>query len=801
MGNREVKNRRLVGTLCIGLILVLALWVFSGIILGRTAPFGMSYKADHPWVDVISGEEHDRVESFIRDPILQTWPFIHYMHESIRNGDFPLWNIDQFSGTPFIANRCTGLLNPLVLIPTAIFEPVTAQSVIYFFHFLMAGIFFFLFIRELKLDSPVALFGSIAYMLQGAYIPWGGISSSDAAYFPMVMYFLERMLNRKDKVGIIGFIFSFYLLSITGYPQIVIYTIYIIIAWILFSRSGGIKVLGKRTLAVGIMLGIALMISAMQSLPTVEFYMQSPRTTPEYQQALASANVLEVMDSPVTLIRYFFPKMWGDYISDREIFYPEIIVKTYIHGYLGILAAFAALFFPLVYRNRRARFFSILFLIGCLFIAWNQLFIVVAGILPGLRISSIKPHFITNIAIIITACYVINHLITNLKINERLSKKLERVNFWLLSGVVGLVFVIIIYSLKLYPVTSLDHSRTFQMISGIFILFIATLVLRQFTLGRINAGLTYTLIVIITLIDLVPYQSHIMIQVPRNRAIWTTQGIEFLQDRMETEGPFRIFRNRKRKMLPANSTTLLGLQEMGGFIPMVVGDYSNYFASINPAMTRNRQVIDSPPDMELFSEPFWDFLNVKYFVSPDEIDLPDEKWLIVYNDEMVIYENQDCLPRWYCVSDVFNVDSIEDAFNFSREIDPAETAIVNVDVVVDISRAPEPPGWEPPEPGTVDLVSYTSDEVILDVESDSGTYLVFSDTYYPGWRAWIDGKPAEISRTNGIIKGIWVPEGRHTVRFLYDPLSYKIGWALAILGLMLIPLAIKPVRKLLENDV
>lgn len=805
MGKREENKTNWNNLIIFAILLFLAIWVFRGIISGQTAPFGMSFKSDHPWADVISQEEHARVESFIRDPILQTWPFIHYAHESIRNGDFPLWNTDQFSGTPFIANRSTGLLNPLILIPVAIFEPVTAMSVIYFVHFFIAGIFFFLFLKEMKLKSPVAMIGAIAYMLQGAYIPWGGISACDRAYFPMVMYFLERALGRKDKIGIIGFIFSFYLLSVTGYPQFVVYSIYLILAWILFSRGVLLRKSWKSLLAIAILFGIALLIGAMQNLPTLEFYMQSPRASTEYQQALASANALEVMDSPVTILRYYFPKMWGDYISEQECYFPEMIVKTYIHGYVGIIAAFTALFFAMVYRNRYARFFSVLFLLGWLFIAWNQLFIIIAGILPGLRISSIKPHFLTNTAIIITACFVINQMSERLKSDEKLLFKLRRINLWALSGLLGLFIstAYVFYEFTKGTFTAWDVKWMFQLFTGVIFITLGTSILLLYARRKISASWLFVLLTVLTLIDLVPYNSHIMIQVPKDRAIFTTPGIEFLQEKMEEDGPFRIFRDRTGRMLPANSTTLFGLDDMGGFIPIVVGDYSNYFTSINPYMTRNRQVIDIPPVtetpllMEIFNEPFWDFLNVRYYISHDYISLPEEKWEIVYDDEMIIYENSGWLPRWFCVADVWATESVDETFSHSRNIDPSELAIVHADVVAEISRVPDPPGYVPPEPGTVEMIRYSSDEVVLEVETIDWTFLVFSDTYYPGWKVWIDNELKEVARTNGIIKGVWVPPGTHTVRFLYDPITWKIGWLLAIIGLVLIPVTIKHVQRLL----
>jgi uncharacterized membrane protein YfhO len=59
----------------------------------------------------------------------------------------------------------------------------------------------------------------------------------------------------------------------------------------------------------------------------------------------------------------------------------------------------------------------------------------------------------------------------------------------------------------------------------------------------------------------------------------------------------------------------------------------------------------------------------------------------------------------------------------------------------------------------------------------------------------VDDVETKVYRTDGIIKGIVVPEGTHTIRFLYDPPLYKLGWALFVLGLILSLLTPPIIRK------
>ena len=64
---------------------------------------------------------------------------------------------------------------------------------------------------------------------------------------------------------------------------------------------------------------------------------------------------------------------------------------------------------------------------------------------------------------------------------------------------------------------------------------------------------------------------------------------------------------------------------------------------------------------------------------------------------------------------------------------------------------------------------------------DSG-WLVLADSWFPGWKARVDGAETEILPANGLLRSIWLPPGQHTVDFSYQPTSVIIGLALSLLG-------------------
>jgi uncharacterized membrane protein YfhO len=63
--------------------------------------------------------------------------------------------------------------------------------------------------------------------------------------------------------------------------------------------------------------------------------------------------------------------------------------------------------------------------------------------------------------------------------------------------------------------------------------------------------------------------------------------------------------------------------------------------------------------------------------------------------------------------------------------------------------------------------------------------LVLADVYYPGWKAFVDGKAARIYRPNYVVRAVSVPRGRHLEEFRYEPLSCKIGAIISLAALVL----------------
>ena len=82
----------------------------------------------------------------------------------------------------------------------------------------------------------------------------------------------------------------------------------------------------------------------------------------------------------------------------------------------------------------------------------------------------------------------------------------------------------------------------------------------------------------------------------------------------------------------------------------------------------------------------------------------------------------------------------------------------------------------------IQVLQYKNNKIVLKTESPEDSYLVFSDTYYPGWKAYIDKKETKIYKTDGILKGIYIPEGKHEVIFSFLPNNFWLGVFISLIS-------------------
>jgi len=154
-------------------------------------------------------------------------------------------------------------------------------------------------------------------------------------------------------------------------------------------------------------------------------------------------------------------------------------------------------------------------------------------------------------------------------------------------------------------------------------------------------------------------------------------------------------------------------------------------------------------------------MGVRWFTSVHRLTHPDLD--LVSNEAGVrLYRNANAPERAYFSSCVARVAGEEESFE--RLLAEDDLTVVFVE-----SEQPSEPLPDCSGESSVEITTFEADRVDVSVTTDSAGVLVLADSWYPGWSALIDGVPTEILRADVAFRGVEVPAGEHTVRFVYEP--------------------------------
>lgn len=180
------------------------------------------------------------------------------------------------------------------------------------------------------------------------------------------------------------------------------------------------------------------------------------------------------------------------------------------------------------------------------------------------------------------------------------------------------------------------------------------------------------------------------------------------------------------------------------------------------------------------SQKVLDFSNVRYLTTQYNIKSAD--WKIVNHVEkdgakIFLYENLKYMPHAFIVNNYKLATTVNDFSKIviSDDFDPRKSAILEEEINIDKTNEIE-------ASNNVIMLTYKNVEVALEAQTQKKSLLVLSDTFYDGWRAYIDKKETKIYPVNGNSRGIALPEGKHRILFLYKPSIFYTGLMATILS-------------------
>jgi len=158
------------------------------------------------------------------------------------------------------------------------------------------------------------------------------------------------------------------------------------------------------------------------------------------------------------------------------------------------------------------------------------------------------------------------------------------------------------------------------------------------------------------------------------------------------------------------------------------------------------------------------------------------RYKLVYDNEIKIYQNCNVYPRSFVVH---NVEVIKDEKKILGRLDD-----VNFDLRNSIVIEKDPPsGFANKmfvDNSTANIIEYNLNSVVLQATLESEGFLILSDTYYPGWRAYIDGKETDIYEADYFLRAVFLEKGDHRVVFKYIPDTFWLGFYLSVATVIVI---------------
>ncbi len=690
------------------------------------------------------------------------YPTYRFAASRLAAGDLPLWNPHLYGGVPFLADMQTGLFYPFnqILFRLAPDFSYKALEGMVALHIFLAGLFMYLCLRYLepaegdRLRRPAAMLGAVAYMFSDLFIVhFGNLNLvAVAAWLPLVFLLFWRSLRAGSVAWAVGTGVALALATLAGHLQITLYlglTLAVMAFFFAFRRPVARY---KPFLLLFVAAIVAVGLTAPVLLPALEYARLSTRAALSYRDAARYSLVPGLLGEMVVpaLLSSREPNLyWG--VWDRVAV-----------GYLGILPLILAGLAVLLRRGQRVALLVVLAAVAFLLALGGES--VFHGwayrLLPGfgqIRAPA-RLVFVLDFALAALAALALDRLLRPLPRRERrVLDEVWRGLMWFGGGaaLIGGAWAYLV----LYQAADGDPTlfwRVSQAAGGVIfallMLFAGLGWLHARRTGRLRRGTLAWLAVGLVFVDLATVGANTDLgHEPPTGGYEHPLAVQYLRS---APGFFRIdSRTDVAHLWQPDLALLAGLYDVNGVDnPLLIADTARYWEGLGGR-----------------SSPLYDFLGVRYLIAGKEVELDRERFSLAFDADPTvnIYWNRGALPRAFVVRRTIPAWDHEDAWRriHRPDFDPATTVV--------LEGGPSLSG--PAEATEAQVVRYETDEVEIAVETPTAGILVLSDPFYPGWRATVDGRPAEILRANYAFRAVAVPAGRHIVTMTFRPMTWYIG--------------------------
>lgn len=753
-------------------------------------------------------------------PLQQNFPFDILAWEQLKKGNIPLWNPYNGAGGPLLANGESATFSYLKWI-IYLFTPLQAYNFYLLSILLCAGYFTYLFLKRLGISELGACIAGISFCFSGWMIrEITFYHSATASLLPLLLLSSEMFVTSLSLNSIILLTVIVSMVIYSGHP---IMAFYLICASILYIITRTIQ--NKKYKKGILFLLLAGILSFCISSPFLIPFLEALQNGFVYKfrfPLFSFTRNISLKFSLYNLSSIIFPR------SPFSFLLGYVGFGTLITGTLGVLSL-------KTFKDNLKKYLPVLiillFSLGTSFEIppFSYLFII-AGF--GWK-NPIYAYPVFSLSICTFAGIGIDRLLSDRDKEKR--KLLFISSFFLFLFLIAFVYTIFFYPVELFNkrglLNALSHINLFlnSFKPDIIIKYLpGNLNIIRFILSELPLFISLIFFTIVALIR--PLYSHkygiiILTSVMVAELFFylrpvnppcpnfnfnETPPIKFLKNDNDI---FRVIGLNGSVHLP-NLGTITKIHDIRAQQALQPERYANFMLLAFPDI---KELLNDMGVLLMYinngDSPFLDLMNIKYiilnkhpstlyvnwdtppaflvrFITPQYPD--NEKLEKVYNDDnVVIYKNKDYFPRTFFRKDVIFVDNKQESLqNLMTDFSELRTKVIIEEKdtgkrksILSLLNIKSPT----PQEDNIEILKYEPEEVYISVNLNSPGFLVLGDIYYPGWKAYIDGRETKIYPANYIQRAIFIEgAGHHNILFRYEPKSFKIGFYLFLFALSLI---------------
>lgn len=311
-----------------------------------------------------------------------------------------------------------------------------------------------------------------------------------------------------------------------------------------------------------------------------------------------------------------------------------------------------------------------------------------------------------------------------------------------------------------------------------FVVLIGTLLLLFFAMGRLKAKATLGLVAVLCLIDLWSVDKRYLCDemyvekqsVAREKLFQPSPADKVILEDKTLD--YRVL-NLATNTFNENETSYFH-KSIGGYNAAKLRRYQEMIEEhIAPEMQAlYKEVATAGGDMTQVNDsvfPVINMLNTRWFILPGA------------DGQTFPLQNPYAFGNAWFVSDIQEAANANEEIDALHHIDPRQTAVVDSRFTAIVGQAQAVDST-----CTAVMKTYDANRLTYEVNSPKGGVVVFSEIYYPGWQAFIDGREVEVGRADYILRALQVPAGKHEVVMTFDPVSLHTTETIAYIALALL---------------